>query len=316
MSETVVSVSCNDVYSFTKPVRDEIVLLAGLGVEGDVHAGVRVKHRGRVRADPTQPNVRQVHLIQAELFGEVAEAGYVVEPGQLGENVTTSGIDLLNLPRGTILRFGRPPTATAGTGAPGGADTATVAGRAEKTVAGAAGGAEKAAAGVAGGANAAVTGGANAAVAGRAEAAVAGGAEAAVAGVLAVAASARMNEPTASAVEAVRAAAARDQAKLVGAGHGDAGQGEPQSAGCGDDGCGGAGDPRAAVVITGLRNPCAQINGFQAGLLKEVVGRDEDGRPAYRAGVMAVVLRSGSVRAGDPVCVELPPAPFALLDRI
>ena len=105
MSE-VRAVSCNGVYSFSKPNRDEILLVAGLGVEGDVHAGATVRHRSRVRADPSQPNLRQVHLIQGELFGEVAGSGYAVAPGQLGENVTTSGLDLLGLPRGTVLRFG------------------------------------------------------------------------------------------------------------------------------------------------------------------------------------------------------------------
>ncbi|WP_030438593.1 MOSC domain-containing protein [Actinoplanes subtropicus] len=118
---TVVAVSCNDTYSFTKPVRDEIVLIAGVGVKGDVHAGVHVKHRGRVRADPTQPNFRQVHLIQQELFAEVGAKGYAVAAGNLGENVTTSGIDLLGLPVGTILRFG-PPAAIGTAGVAGRGD--------------------------------------------------------------------------------------------------------------------------------------------------------------------------------------------------
>lgn len=111
---TVASVGCNDTYAFTKPVRDEIVLIAGVGVKGDVHAGVHVKHRGRVRADPTQPNFRQVHLLQQELFAEVGAKGYAVAAGNLGENVTTSGIDLLGLPLGTILRFGSPTPAHSG----------------------------------------------------------------------------------------------------------------------------------------------------------------------------------------------------------
>ena len=121
---TVAAVSCNDTYAFTKPVRCEIVLIAGVGVKGDVHAGVHVKHRGRVRADPTQPNFRQVHLIQRELFAEVGAKGYAVAAGNLGENVTTSGIDLLGLPVGTILRFGPPAVgaAAAGDGGPGGGD--------------------------------------------------------------------------------------------------------------------------------------------------------------------------------------------------
>lgn len=82
--------SSNGVYSFTKPNRDSVSLLAGLGVEGDVHAGVTVKHRSRVAQDPTQPNLRQVHLIQQELFTELGQAGFEVSPGDLGENVTTA----------------------------------------------------------------------------------------------------------------------------------------------------------------------------------------------------------------------------------
>jgi hypothetical protein len=95
---TVVAVSRNEAYAFSKPVREQIILVAGIGVEGDAHAGTTVKHRGRVRADPTQPNLRQVHLLPAELFEEVREEGYDVGPGQLGENVTTRDIDLRRLP--------------------------------------------------------------------------------------------------------------------------------------------------------------------------------------------------------------------------
>ncbi|WP_420037865.1 MOSC domain-containing protein [Streptomyces sp. cg28] len=102
----VSAVSSNATYSFTKPNRESITLLAGLGVEGDVHAGVTVKHRSRVAQDPTQPNLRQVHLIHEELFTELATQGHQVRPGELGENVTTRGIDLLALPTGTLLRFG------------------------------------------------------------------------------------------------------------------------------------------------------------------------------------------------------------------
>ncbi|MYW64572.1 MOSC domain-containing protein [Streptomyces sp. SID8379] len=102
----VTAVSSNGTYSFTKPNRDSITLLAGLGVDGDVHAGVTVKHRSRVAQDPTQPNLRQVHLMHEELFTELAGQGHEVRPGDLGENVTTRGIDLLALPTGTLLRFG------------------------------------------------------------------------------------------------------------------------------------------------------------------------------------------------------------------
>jgi MOSC domain-containing protein YiiM len=180
MSGTVVAVSRNGHYSFTKPNRESVTLLAGLGVDGDVHAGVTVKHRSRVARDPTQPNLRQVHLIHEELFAEVAEAGFRVRPGELGENITTRGVDLLGLPVGTLLRLG----------------------------------------------------------------------------------------------------------------------GE------------------AVVELTGLRNPCGQIDGFQDGLLKQVVGRDEAGNVVRKAGVMSVVLTGGVVRPGDSVEVELPAAPHRPLDRV
>src|SRR5688500_4948905 len=102
----VVAVSRDDGHRFTKPVVDEITLLAGLGVEGDAHAGVTVQHRSRVAADPTQPNLRQVHFMRAELHEELADEGFQVRPGELGENVTTRGLDLHALPRGTVLLLG------------------------------------------------------------------------------------------------------------------------------------------------------------------------------------------------------------------
>ncbi|MFC9730205.1 MOSC domain-containing protein [Streptomyces roseolus] len=176
----VTTVSSNGTYSFTKPNRESITLLAGLGVDGDVHAGVTVKHRSRVAQDPTQPNLRQVHLIHAELFDEVAEAGFAVAPGDLGENVTTRGVDLLALPTGTRLHLGA----------------------------------------------------------------------------------------------------------------------------------------EAVVEITGLRNPCAQIDGFRHGLLKQVVGRDADGALVRKAGIMGIVLTGGEVRPGDPVRVELPATPHRPLERV
>ncbi|MEU9104118.1 MOSC domain-containing protein [Streptomyces xanthophaeus] len=176
----VAAVSSNGVYSFTKPTRESITLLAGLGVEGDVHAGVTVKHRSRVAQDPTQPNLRQVHLIHRELFEEVAEAGFSVEPGQLGENVTTEGIDLLGLPTGTLLRFGE----------------------------------------------------------------------------------------------------------------------------------------EALVEVTGLRNPCLQIDAFRHGLLKQVVSRGEAGELVRKAGIMGVVREGGTIRPGDPITVTLPPAPHVPLERV
>jgi hypothetical protein len=279
---TVAAVSCNDTYEFTKPVRDEIVLIAGVGVEGDVHAGVHVKHRSRVRADPTQPNFRQVHLIQQELFAEVGAKGYAVAAGNLGENVTTSGIDLLGLPVGTILRFG-PPAAGDMAGAsaehegeaPGDSDGGPLEqgdleqgdleqgdleqgdleqGDLEQGDGGAFGERSRGP----------------------------------LKAVLEVAARARLDRETAASAVAIAAAAAGDR---------------------GDD-------RRPAVVLAGLRNPCAQINGFREGLLKEVLGRDADGNVVRRAGVMGVVLRGGPVRPGDVVTAELPPLPHAPLERV
>ncbi|GAA3491252.1 MOSC domain-containing protein [Streptomyces cremeus] len=180
MGAAVTAVSSNGTHTFTKPDRDSITLLAGLGVEGDVHCGETVKHRSRVAQDPTRPNLRQVHLIHRELFDEVGEAGFDVGPGRLGENVTTSGIDLLALPTGTLLRLGE----------------------------------------------------------------------------------------------------------------------------------------EAVVEVTGLRNPCLQIDAFQDGLLKQVVGRDVEGKVVRKAGIMSVVRTGGVVRPGDPITVELPPAPHRPLERV
>jgi MOSC domain-containing protein YiiM len=176
----VTTVSRNETYSFTKPNRESVRLLAGLGVEGDVHAGATVKHRSRVAQDPTQPNLRQVHLIHEELFGELREAGFDVSPGDLGENVTTRGIDLLALPVGALLHLG----------------------------------------------------------------------------------------------------------------------------------------DEAVVEVTGLRNPCLQIDNFRDGLLKQVVGRDESGRIVRKAGIMGVVTAGGVVRPGDPIEVELPAGPHRALERV
>ncbi len=102
----VAAVARNATHAFSKPPRDEIVLLAGLGVEGDAHAGVTVRHRSRVAADPAQPNVRQVHLIHSELFAEVGAEGFTVEPGHLGENVTVAGLDWDVVRPGARLRIG------------------------------------------------------------------------------------------------------------------------------------------------------------------------------------------------------------------
>lgn len=106
MSGAVVAVARDATHRFSKPVCDRIELVAGLGVAGDAHQGVTVKHRSRVARDPDQPNLRQVHLIHRELFDELAHAGFTVAPGDMGENITTSGINLLALPAGARLRIG------------------------------------------------------------------------------------------------------------------------------------------------------------------------------------------------------------------
>lgn len=106
MNPHVIAVAQDSTHRFSKNIVPDIRLLEGLGVDGDAHCGETVKHRSRVRMDPTQPNLRQVHLFQAELFDEYAEKGFTVRPADPGENITTRGIDLLALPRGTVLCIG------------------------------------------------------------------------------------------------------------------------------------------------------------------------------------------------------------------
>jgi MOSC domain-containing protein YiiM len=106
LTGSVVAVHRKATYEFSKDTVESITLIAGLGVEDDAHLGATVQHRSRVAADPTQPNLRQVHLIMSELLDEVNAAGHSVVPGQLGENVTTAGIDLIGLPVGAMLRLG------------------------------------------------------------------------------------------------------------------------------------------------------------------------------------------------------------------
>jgi MOSC domain-containing protein YiiM len=177
MSAIVAAVSCSARHSFSKPGVLSIRLVAGHGVDGDAHCGVTVKHRSRVARDPSAPNLRQVHLIHRELFEELDAAGFAIEPGQLGENVTTAGLALLALPTGTRLRLGRD----------------------------------------------------------------------------------------------------------------------------------------AVVEVTGLRNPCVQLDRFASGLMQAVLGRDRDGELVRKAGIMSVVLAGGEVFAGDPIGIELPPPPHHAL---
>ncbi len=106
MPGQVSAVSRSETYSFSKPNREAVTLLAGLGVEGDVHAGETIRHQFRMTYEPDLPNLRQVHLMHEELFAELALKGFEVSAGQLGENITTRGVDLLGLPAGALLRVG------------------------------------------------------------------------------------------------------------------------------------------------------------------------------------------------------------------
>ncbi len=106
MTAEVLAVSAKPKHGVNKPNRSVIRLLAGEGVEGDAHCGATVRHRSRWRRDPAQPNIRQVHLLHAELFEELAAEGFAVTPGLMGENVTTRGIDLLGLSTGAVLWLG------------------------------------------------------------------------------------------------------------------------------------------------------------------------------------------------------------------
>jgi len=166
----VVSVSSSATHSFSKAPRASIQLVEGVGVEGDAHAGVVTQHLFQMRKDPSRPNLRQVHLIHSELFDGLRSEGFEVEPGGLGENITTAGIDLLSLPVGTRLEIGD-----------------------------------------------------------------------------------------------------------------------------------------AVVIVTGLRNPCNQINGYREGLMQRLVRKDDEGRVVRLSGVMGIVARSGAVAPGDAIRVE-PPA--------
>ena len=173
MSAVVTSVSQSKVHEFSKQSQESIRLIAGLGVDGDAHCGTTVQHRSRVARDPSQPNLRQVHLIHAELHDELRTAGFDVSAGNMGENITTRGVDLLGLPTGTRLHLG---------------------------------------------------------------------------------------------------------ASVV-------------------------------VEVTGLRNPCPQLDAFQPGLMAAVLDHDADGALVRKAGIMGIVIVGGNVQPNDPVHVKMPPEP-------
>lgn len=176
----IIAVSRSGTHSMSKTAQPMLRLLAGLGVEGDAHLGRTVQHRSRVRRDPSQPNLRQVHLLHAELFEELGRRGFDLEPGQMGENITTVGIDLLGLPAGARLRLGA----------------------------------------------------------------------------------------------------------------------------------------QAVVEITGLRNPCVQLEGIHTGLMEALLERAEDGRLIRKAGVMGIVVESGEVHAGDAIAVDPPALPYRRLEPV
>jgi len=180
MDAIVTAVSRSATHSFSKPNHEVIRLLAGLGVEGDAHLGTTVRHRSRVAKDPSQPNLRQVHLIHAELFDELEAQGFDVSAGAMGENITTRGIDLLGLPTGARLLIGK----------------------------------------------------------------------------------------------------------------------------------------SAVIEVTGLRNPCVQIDRFRKGLMKAVLGKDEDGNLIRKSGIMGIVVEGGDIRPGDAVRAELPAGPHRPLQVV
>jgi MOSC domain-containing protein YiiM len=106
MTARVIAVAVSPTHTMSKPVQGRIRLIEGRGVEGDAHMGTTVKHRSRVRVDPGAPNLRQVHLIHAELFDELRAKGFAIAPGQMGENITTRGLDVLALSKATRLHIG------------------------------------------------------------------------------------------------------------------------------------------------------------------------------------------------------------------
>lgn len=177
MSPTIVAVSSHAKHEFSKPAKDAIELREGFGIVGDAHAGTTVQHLSRIAVNPNAPNLRQVHLIHAELLDELRGRGFALAHGAMGENVVTRGIDLLGLATGTVLHLGA----------------------------------------------------------------------------------------------------------------------------------------EAAIQVTGLRNPCAQLDKLQRGLLAAVLDRDANGALVRKSDIMAIVLKSGQVRPGDAIRVEAPPGPFVAL---
>lgn len=103
----VLAVSADRGHRFRKMPQRDILLVEGHGVEGDAHAGPFVRHRYLARRQPRLPNLRQVHLIPSALFGTLRRCGYEIGAGGLGENVTTAGLNLEEMPLGTRILLGQ-----------------------------------------------------------------------------------------------------------------------------------------------------------------------------------------------------------------
>jgi MOSC domain-containing protein YiiM len=176
----VMSLSKSETHTFQKINQKKLNLIKGLGIEGDAHMGKTVKHRSRVAKDPSQPNLRQVHLIHSELHDELEGLGFKIKAGEMGENITTKGIDLLSLPKDTILNIGK----------------------------------------------------------------------------------------------------------------------------------------NARIQITGLRNPCNQLNIFKKGLMNAVLDKDENGDLIRKAGIMGIVLEGGVIEVEDTIEIILPDKPHIKLDMV
>lgn len=70
------------------------------------------------------------------------------------------------------------------------------------------------------------------------------------------------------------------------------------------------------VAVTGLRNPCRQIEAYRQGLLAAVLDRDAEGAAVLKAGIMAVILEGGAIAPGDSIALSLPPEPHRKLQRV
>lgn len=102
----VIAVCCNPEPGLPKPVVDTVHLIENWGVEGDYHAGPLVRHRYLAKKDPTKPNMRQVLLMDAVVFADLAQNDIHIGPGMMGENITIEGLAVMQLAVGTRLAIG------------------------------------------------------------------------------------------------------------------------------------------------------------------------------------------------------------------